>query len=130
MMRERISVVYIIDDDESVLSALSLLMRVAGFKAQTFASAGDFLEMVTLSNDDCIILDLCMPGFDGFDLLKGLRDTGVNVPVIVLSALDDIRDIKRAIELGASAYFKKPVDDQALIDMIRWCMQKNPECKG
>jgi FixJ family two-component response regulator len=129
-MRERISVVYIIDDDESVLSALSLLMRVAGFKAQTFASAGDFLEKVTLSNDDCIILDLCMPGFDGFDLLKGLRDTGVNVPVIVLSALDDIRDIKRASELGASAYFKKPVDDQALIDMIRWCMQKNPECKG
>jgi FixJ family two-component response regulator len=122
--------VYIIDDDQSILDAMDLLMRAAGFDALTFSSTLEFLERVTPSNHDCIILDLCMPGMDGFELLKTLSVRGATVPVIVLSALDDAQSRERARETGANAYFKKPVDDQALIDMIRWCMQKNPECKG
>ena len=117
--------VYIIDDDESVLTALELLMLAAGFDALTFSSAAAFLERVTPSRFDCVILDLSMPGMDGFDLLKALSDKGVTVPVIVLTALDEAENRERARQMGVDAFFRKPVDDQALIDMIRWLLEKS-----
>jgi FixJ family two-component response regulator len=120
-----IRVVYIIDDDESVLNALELLMLAAGFGALTFSSAAAFLESVAPSSRDCLILDLRMPGMDGFDLLKALSDRGVTVPIIVLTALDDPENRERACQMGVDAFFRKPVDDQALIDMVRWLLEKS-----
>ena len=117
--------VYIIDDDESVRDALELLMLAAGFDALMFSSAAAFLESVAPSSRDCLILDLCMPGMDGFDLLKALSDRGVTAPVIVLTALDEEENRERARQMGVEAFFKKPVDDQALIDMIRWSLGKS-----
>jgi FixJ family two-component response regulator len=64
--------IYIIDHDESVRTALLLLMRSAEWEAQAFASAEEFVERVNLKLHDCIILDLRMPGMDGFDLLEKL----------------------------------------------------------
>jgi FixJ family two-component response regulator len=61
---------YIIADDDSILTAMELLMHSAGFDALAFSSAGEFLKRVTLLSNDCIILDLCMPDMDGFELLK------------------------------------------------------------
>lgn len=122
--------VYIIDDDESVLNALELLMLAVGFDALTFSSAAEFLERVTPSTLDCVILDLCMPGMDGFDLLKALSDRGVSVPIIVLTALDAPENRERAFQLGIEAFFRKPVDDQVLIDMIHWSLGKSKTRKG
>ncbi len=122
--------VYIIDDDESLLDAMDVLMRVAGFDALKFSSATEFLERVTPSSQDCLILDLCMPGMDGFDLLQILSARGTYVPVIVLSALDDAQSRERVREMGAKGYFKKPVDDQALIDMIHGNSEKTKGARG
>lgn len=116
--------VYIIDDDESVLNAMDLLMQSVGLDAFTFSSAAQFLERVSPSRLDCIVLDLCMPGMDGFDLMKTLSDRGSTAPIIVLTALDSPEYRERARQMGVEAFFTKPVDDQALLDMIHWTLGK------
>ena len=124
--------IYIVDDDESVRAALLLLMRSADWEAQAFASVEEFLERVSLTRHDCIILDLRMQGMDGFDLLEKLSSGELAVPVIVVSAFDDRQSRERARSMGARAYFRKPVDDQALIDAIQWSLgeQQRPGGEG
>ncbi len=127
---EGMGMVYIIDDDESVLDAMELLMQSAGIDAATFSSAVDFLQKVTPSITDCIVMDLCMPGLHGFEMLKILSDRGVTVPVIVLTALDEAESRERARQMGVKAFFRKPVDDQALIDMIHWSLGSRETAEG
>ena len=115
--------IYIIDDDESVRVALLLLMGSADFEAEAFASAEEFLDQVKPTLHDCIILDLRMPGMDGFELLEKLPSGARDVPVIIVSAFDDRKSRERARKLGVKAYFRKPVDDQALIDAIQWSLE-------
>jgi len=123
-------VIYIVDDDESVRAALLLLMRSAEWEAQAFASVEEFLERVSLTRHDCIILDLRMPGMDGFGLLEKLSSGKPAVPVIVVSAFDDRQSRERARSMGARAYFRKPVDDQALIDAIQWSLGEQQRLGG
>jgi two-component system, LuxR family, response regulator FixJ len=112
--------IFIIDDDLSMQRAFLLLLRSAGFDAKAFSSAREFLTYSPVSDDDCIILDLRMPGMNGFDLMEKLISKGIHTPVICVTAFDDSKSREQARELRASAYFTKPVDDQALIDAINW----------
>jgi CheY-like chemotaxis protein len=77
-----------------------------------------------VTDNDCIILDLRMPGMNGFDLMKKLRAKCIQIPIICVTAFDAAESREQAQELGASAYFTKPVDDQALIDAINWATQR------
>jgi len=79
----------IIDDDPSVRNALLLLLQSTGFEARAFPSAEDFQKHLLINNDDCIILDLRMPGMHGFDLMEILISEGIHTPVIYLTAFDD-----------------------------------------
>jgi FixJ family two-component response regulator len=79
--------------------------------------------VVFVIDDDCIILDLHMTGMSGFDVLRNLSLREKKVPVIVVSAFDDAQNRERARECGARAFFRKPVDDQALIDTINWVLE-------
>lgn len=115
--------IYIIDDDQSVLKALKLLLKAAGFNATAFFSAREFLEKSHISNNDCIILDLSMPDISGFDLIERLSVKGIDPKIIVITAYDDVEKREQARRMKASAFLTKPVDDQALIDTIRWILQ-------
>jgi two-component system, LuxR family, response regulator FixJ len=115
--------IYIIDDDASVRRAFLILMQSSDFDAQDFESAEEFFDSVSPADDDCIILDLHMAGMSGFDVLRNLSLREKKVPVIVVSAFDDAQNRKRARECGARAFFRKPVDDQALIDTINWVLE-------
>ncbi len=114
--------VYVIDDDASVRRAFQLLLQSAEFKVQTFSSAKEFLELIGLSDRAVIILDMKMPGITGLDLLKQLEAREPRMQVIAISALDDVPTQEFARELGAVAFFQKPVDGQALIDTIWWAI--------
>ena len=70
----------------------------------------------------CIVIDIRMPGLSGFDLQQRLSSEGINIPVIVISASDDVEIRERARELGAIAFFRKPIDDQALLDSVWWAI--------
>ncbi len=113
--------VYLIDDDESVRRALQRLLRSAGLDVKAFSSAEEFLRSGNLDEKGaCIILDIRMPGLTGFDLQEKLASKGTRIPVITVSAFDDAQTRERARKLGATAFFRKPVDGQALIDAIHW----------
>jgi len=114
------SMIFVIEDDQSMQRAFLLLLSAAGFDAKAFISAEEFLTYSSISDSDCIILDIRMPGMDGFDLMRKLLPKGINAPIICVTAFDDARSRELARELGAAAYFTKPVDDQALIDTINW----------
>jgi FixJ family two-component response regulator len=115
--------IFVIDDDQSVLRALLLLLRSAGFDARAFSSAVEFLAQPRVSENDCIILDLSMPGMNGFDLMARLASQGTNARIIIITAYDDAENRERALKLKAAAFLTKPVDDQALIDTIKWTAQ-------
>jgi FixJ family two-component response regulator len=116
----RENMVYLIDDDESVRRALQRLLRSAGLDVRAFASAEEFLESGNLSQRACIVLDIQMRGLTGFDLQEKLASKEIRIPTIAVSALDDAETRERARKLGAAAFFRKPVDGQALIDAIHW----------
>jgi len=114
--------VYLIEDDESVRKALQRLLRSAGLDVRAFAGAEEFMQSGDLSEGVCIVVDIQMPGLTGFDLQEGLLSKNIRVPTIVISAMDDAETRERARKLGATAFFRKPVDGQALIDSIQWAM--------
>ena len=121
-MVKKKNLLYVIDDDESVRRAFQLLFQSADFDVRTFCSADEFLESAPFRDDGCIILDMRMPGMTGLDLQKELASRNIQIPVIVVSAYDDAPTRDLARELGAVAFFRKPVDDQALIDAILWVL--------
>jgi FixJ family two-component response regulator len=121
MAKER-NLTYVIDDDASVRKAFGRLLRSANLDVEMFSSAEEFLSSPKQKENTCIIIDIRMPGLSGFDLQQRLSSEGLNIPVIVISASDDVEIRERARELGAIAFFRKPIDDQALLDAIWWAI--------
>jgi FixJ family two-component response regulator len=114
--------VYVIDDDESVRKSFERLFRSANMEVKTFSSPADFLDEPLIERKSCIIIDIRMPGITGFDLQARLTTRKITTPVIVVSASDDAQARETAKKLGAISYFRKPVDDQALLDAIYWAI--------
>lgn len=113
--------VYIVDDDESVRRGLCRLMRAAGFLPKDYDSPERFLsDNIEREAPACVLLDIAMPRLSGTEVQSRLREIGVEIPVIVVSARDEDEIRHRARELGARFFFRKPVDDQALLDAIVW----------
>jgi FixJ family two-component response regulator len=122
-MPHKTSTIFVIDDDQSVRKSFERLLRSAKLDAKTFSCAEEFLNNLRKNQTGCIIMDLRMPGLTGFDLQKEIASRGIQMPVIVISASDDAQIRERARELGAVAFFRKPVDDQALLDAIWWAVR-------
>ncbi len=114
--------IYVVDDDESVRKAFKRLLRSVNFEVEAFASAEEFLKSQKPSKNSCIIIDIRMPGLTGFDLQQKLIAQGSRIPLIVISASDDAQVREQAREMGAVAFFRKPIDDQALLDAITWAI--------
>lgn len=114
--------IYILDDDDSVRRALGRLIRSEGMESEAFASGETFLAQLPNDAEGCVVMDIRMLGLTGHDVQRLLRARGHKIPVIALSAQDDDEARNRARDLGAVAFFRKPVDDQALLDSIHWLL--------
>ncbi len=110
--------VAVIDDDESVRKALKRLLRAADLDADTFASGRDFLESLSAQLPDCIVLDLHMPSMNGLDVQQELARSGRQLPIVVVTGHDEPQARAQCLSAGASAYLRKPLDDEALLDAI------------
>ncbi len=117
-MTEPKSIVFVVDDDESVRSSLKLLIEASGYEVVTFKSAEDFLNSRFRENPCCLILDIRLPGMSGFQLQEHLVKSQTRIPVIFITAQDRYRMEDEAMKLGAVAYLKKPFDEQCLLDAI------------
>lgn len=111
--------VYLVDDDEAVRRALSLLLSTVGIKAVGFADPQAFLAQVPKLPPGCLILDIRMPVISGLKLQERLTAQGIDWPTIVISGHGDIEACRRAFRNGAVDFLSKPVDEQDLIDAIQ-----------
>lgn len=113
------SPVYLVDDDEAVRRALSLLLSTVDMKVTGFADPQAFLAQVARLEPGCLILDIRMPVISGLKLQERLAEQGVDWPTIVISGHGDIEACRRAFRNGAVDFLSKPIDEQDLIDAIQ-----------
>ena len=119
-------IIYIVDDDDSVRRALKRLIRSVGMDAEVFASAQEFLDSEHRNHDACMIVDLKMPGMSGLELQDELHTRGSHLPLIFITGFDSPETRDQAKQSGAAGYFRKPIDDQALLDSVQWALAKHP----
>ena len=126
MGEETKPIIYIVDDDESVLRAMKRLISSMDMDVQTFASGREFLDSNYRNQNACLIVDIKMPIMSGIELQQKLVAKGSKLPVIFITAFDTDKIRAKAKEAGAAGYFRKPVDDQALLDSIQWALSNQP----
>lgn len=114
--------VYIVDDEPSICTAYARLVRSAKMQPRTFASVEDFMRSDFEDENACVVSDVQFPGKSGLDLPVLLGRAGHHLPVIFVTAHDTAETRDLAQRFGAAGYFRKPVDDQALLDAIAWAI--------
>ena len=114
--------VYIVDDEPSICTAYARLMRSARMQPRTFASVEDLMQAEFTDANACVVSDVQFPGKSGLELPVLLGRAGHHLPVIFVTAHDTVETRDLAQRYGAAAYFRKPVDDQALLDAISWAI--------
>ena len=111
--------VFLVDDDASVRRALARLIKAAGHRVESFASAREFLDSdAHKDGPSCLVLDLQMPGLSGLDLQRELQALDTNLPIIFVTGHGDIPTSVRAMKAGAVDFLQKPVKDKDLLKAI------------
>jgi FixJ family two-component response regulator len=118
-------VVFVIDDDSSMRSAIKRLLEAVGLNVQTFASALEFLESELPDVPGCVILDVRMPGLSGLDLQREMAGKGIELPIIFVTGHGDIPMTVRAMKEGAVEFLTKPFRDQDLLDAIGHAIERD-----
>jgi two-component system response regulator FixJ len=120
-------IIYVIDDDEAVRQSLEFLLKTAGMKVRTFDSAQGFLDVLPEIGAGCVVTDVRMPGITGIDLLRRLKEMGIEIPVIVITGHGDIALAVEAMKIGAIDFLEKPFDDDTLLDAVRASLTRNAD---
>jgi FixJ family two-component response regulator len=119
---EKVKMVVIVDDDESMRNALQGLMKEVGLAAQAFASAEDFLAFGRARQAGCVIADIRMPGMSGLELQARLKAERCNIPIIFITGHGDEKMRLQALRAGAVEFLSKPFDDEILLESVRAAM--------
>lgn len=122
--------VFVVDDDESVCRALGILLGTYGFTVKTFSSAEEFFSAVPNSVPGCLILDIHMPGIDGWEAQRKLIKAGSTRPVIIISADKNDELKEQALKIDAVGFLQKPFNDQMLVDLIGQSFKAGFSIKG
>ena len=116
----------IVDDDESVRTALKSLIDSVGFRAEVFCSGEEFLKSPYLSRTDCLIADVRMPGMSGLELVRRLREQGLDFPVIVMTGHADVPLAVEAMKAGAVEFLEKPFEEEVLLRAVQIALRGGP----
>jgi FixJ family two-component response regulator len=116
--------VFVVDDDVSVRESLELLIRTAGWRSETFASAQDFLSRPRVDVPSCLVLDVTLPGLNGLELQQRLADR-TDMPIIFITGYGDVPMTVRAMKAGAVEFLTKPFQDDVLLDAIRGAIERS-----
>jgi FixJ family two-component response regulator len=118
-------VVFVVDDDVSMRESLEAMIRCAGFKAETFASAHDFLGHPPAKVPNCLVLDICLPDLSGLELQNLIASERTDTPIIFITGNGDVPTTVRAMKAGAVDFLTKPFDDQVLLDIVRHAIERS-----
>ena len=118
-------IVFIVDDDVSVRSALESLIGSAGWVAETFASAQEFLRRPRVAAPSCLVLDVSLPDINGLELQRRVATDRTDMPIIFISGYGDVPMTVRAMKAGAVEFLMKPFKDNVLLDAIRGAIERS-----
>ena len=118
-------IVFIVDDDVSVRSALESLIESAGWVPETFASAQDFLRRPRVAAPSCLVLDVSLPDINGLELQRRVATDRTDMPIIFISGYGDVPMTVRAMKAGAVEFLMKPFKDDVLLDAIRGAIERS-----
>jgi len=117
-------IVFVVDDDISVRESLAPMIRTAGWRAETFASAQDFLSQPRATVPCCLVLDVSLPGLNGLELQQQLAERN-EMPIIFITGYGDVPTTVRAMKAGAVEFLTKPFNDDVLLNAIRGAFERS-----
>jgi FixJ family two-component response regulator len=118
-------VVFVVDDDISVRESLELLIRNRGWRAETFASAQEFLDRERVIVPSCLVLDVSLPGLNGLDLQERVARERTDMPIIFITGYGDVPITVRAMKAGAVEFLTKPFGNDVLLEAIRQALERS-----
>ena len=118
-------VVFIVDDDVSVRESLDLLVQSAGWRPETFASAGAFLARPRLDAPSCLVLDVSLPDLNGLELQRRLGEDRLELPIIFITGYGDVPMTVRAMKAGAAEFLTKPLNSDALLGALAQAIEQS-----
>jgi FixJ family two-component response regulator len=122
-------IVHVVDDDDSLRTAVTRLLRAAGYQVRGHCSAGEFLLARPGDAPGCIVLDVDMPGPSGLDLQAGFRERDDALPIIFLTGHGDIPMSVQAMKAGAVDFLTKPFQRDALLSAVRTALARDAETR-
>lgn len=123
------TVIFIIDDDESIRKSLSRLLRASGFNVETYASSEEFLSREPYQGIGCIVLDISMPGLSGMELHDELIRARYGLPIVFITGHGDIPMSVRAMKKGAVDFLLKPFDQEELLQALEKAIESDRKAK-
>lgn len=129
-MVSRSFTVFIVEDEQPVRDALTLLLGLRGFAATVFADADSFLKAYQPEWAGCVLLDIRMPGIDGLTLQKRLAEIGCRLPVIIMTGHGDVDSARQAFRAQAVDFLEKPLDQGRLMSAIQEAFQRQSTQTG
>jgi FixJ family two-component response regulator len=124
-MPQAIPIVFVVDDDVSVRESLDLMIRFAGWRPKTFASAQEFLAEPRAQVPSCLILDLKLPDLNGLDLQKRVAGDRTDMPIIFITGYGDVPVSVQAMKAGAVEFLTKPFSDEVILEAIRQAIERS-----
>ena len=124
--QEKTKLVAIVDDDDSMRSALQGLLQSAEFPSQSFASAEEFLQSGQQHQIACLIADIRMPGMSGLELQAQLNAEHCRIPIIFITAHGDTKMRMQALRAGAVEFLTKPFNDEVLLESVQTALELSP----
>lgn len=119
-----LELVHVVDDDPAMRDSLAFLLETAGFAVRLYESGTALLERLATLVSGCVLTDIRMPGLDGLDLIRHLRETGNTVPVVVMTGHGDVPLAVEAMKRGACDFIEKPFDDGVLLRALRGALSQ------
>jgi two-component system OmpR family response regulator len=114
----------VVDDEPNILELLSASLRYAGFEVTTASDGQQALELASRNRPDLLVLDVMMPGLDGFAVVRKLRERGIHAPVVFLTARDATEDKITGLTLGGDDYITKPFSLEEVVARIRAVLRR------
>ncbi len=122
--------IFIVDDDEQVRNALTLLMESVGLQVEKFSTAQDYLDTFDSSKAGCLILDVRMPGMSGLDLQARMTAEKIHPPIIIITGHGDVPMAVKAVSAGAIDFIEKPFNNQSMLDSVHRAIELDALHRG
>ena len=118
MSDEELRLVHLVDDDEAIRRSVGFMLKTSGFHVRTYESGIELLKSAPDLEKGCILLDIRMPGMDGIEVQKALKDKGVGLPVIIMTGHGDVSLAVQAMKAGAVDFIEKPFEKAVMLSAI------------